>query len=167
MLAAGQHLAARQDRGAIRRIPIVPVYIMSKIDQRLWMEGNFMKAQKEKGLARSLGLFLCLSCVALVSCSGNLGSGSSGTSGSGTAVLSWTPPTTNTDSSPVDLAGFNIYTGTSAGNLRFLTTVSALDITTVVDNLATGTHFFAVTAVSVTGAESGFSNVESKTISPS
>ncbi len=39
-----------------------------------------------------------------------------------------------------------------------------MDTTTVVDKLATGTHFFAVAAVSVTRAESGFSNVESKTI---
>jgi hypothetical protein len=60
--------------------------------------------------------------------------------------------------------GFKIYTGTSAGNLQFRTIVGVLDTTTVVDKLAAGTHFFAVTAVSVTGAESGFSNVESKTI---
>jgi hypothetical protein len=60
--------------------------------------------------------------------------------------------------------GFKIYTGTSAGNLQFRTIVGVLDTTTVVDKLATGTHFFAVTAVSVTGAESGFSNVETKAI---
>jgi hypothetical protein len=42
--------------------------------------------------------------------------------------------------------------------------VSALDTTFVVENLAEGTYFFAVTAVSVTGTESSFSNIASKTI---
>jgi hypothetical protein len=123
---------------------------------------------KPKGKSLSFVLLLSFLATALVSCSS--GSDSSGvnasgfTGGSGTAVLSWAPPTTNTDGSPVDLVGFNIYAGTSSGNLQFRTTVGALDTTIVVDNLAAGTYFFAVTAVSVTGAESGFSNIASKTI---
>jgi hypothetical protein len=39
--------------------------------------------------------------------------------------------------------------------------VSELDTTVVIDKLPAGTHFFAVTAVSDTGAESVFSNIES------
>lgn len=84
--------------------------------------------------------------------------------GTGAAVLSWLPPVSNTDGSPVDLMGFMIYQGTSSGNLQAVRMVSAIDTTTVIDNLLPGTHFFSVTAVSVTGAESSFSNVESKTI---
>jgi hypothetical protein len=84
--------------------------------------------------------------------------------GTGAAVLSWSPPVSNTDGSPVDLMGFMIYQGTSSGNLQAVRVVSTIDTTTVIDNLLPGTHFFAVTAVSVTGAESSFSNVESKTI---
>ncbi len=35
----------------------------------------------------------------------------------GTATLSWTPPTQNTDGSPLtDLAGYRVYWGTSSGN---------------------------------------------------
>lgn len=123
---------------------------------------------KPQGKGLSFVLFLSFFATVLVSCGGGSDSdgvnNSSFTSGTGTAVLSWTPPTMDTDGLPVDLAGFGIYTGPSAGNLQFRTMVGALDTTVVVDNLPEGTHFFAVTAVSVTGAESAFSNIESKTI---
>lgn len=99
--------------------------------------------------------------------SGNLySSAPSGfTGGTGTAVLSWSPPTTNTDGSPVSLTGFNIHVGTSPSNLQPVLMVSAIETTTVLNGLAPGIHFFAVTAVSDTGAESTFSNIESRTIS--
>lgn len=86
------------------------------------------------------------------------------TGGTGTAVLSWSPPSTNTDGSPVSLTGFNIYVGTSPGNLKPILMVSATDTTTVLNGLLPGTYFFAVAAVSTTGAESALSNIESKTI---
>ncbi len=87
------------------------------------------------------------------------------TGGTGTAVLSWAPPTSNTDGAPVNLTGFNIYAGTSPSSLQRVLTVSAIDMTTVIEGLAPGTYFFAVTAIDDTGAESAFSNIESKTIS--
>ncbi len=64
----------------------------------------------------------------------------------------------------MNLAGFRIYVGTSPGDLQYLRTVGALDLTSTIDGLVPGTYFFAVTAVSDTGAESAFSNIESKTI---
>ena len=87
------------------------------------------------------------------------------TGGTGTAVLSWSPPSTNTDGSPVSLTGFNIYVGTSPSNLQPVLMVSAVETVTVLNGLPPGTYFFAVTAISNTGAESALSNVESKTIS--
>ncbi|MEE8263273.1 MAG: hypothetical protein V3R83_12495 [Gammaproteobacteria bacterium] len=42
--------------------------------------------------------------------------------------------------------------------------VSTIDTTVVVNGLATGTYYFAVTAVGISGAESTFSNIESKAI---
>jgi hypothetical protein len=42
--------------------------------------------------------------------------------------------------------------------------VSAIDTSVLVDGLPVGTVYFAVTALSVSGAESAFSNIESKTI---
>jgi hypothetical protein len=125
---------------------------------------------KPKWKSLSYTLLITFFAAAVVSCGGSGGANSGGVNisnpptGSGTAVLSWTPPTTNTDGSPLELAGFNIYAGTSSGNLQLQTSVSALDTTFVVENLAEGTYFFAVTAVSVTGTESSFSNIASKTI---
>jgi hypothetical protein len=79
----------------------------------------------------------------------------------GTADLSWTPPTTNEDGSPVTLTGFNIYAGTSPTSLLKIATVPATQTTFTVNGLPAGTTYFAVTAVSDT--ESAFSNIESKT----
>lgn len=85
--------------------------------------------------------------------------------GTGTAVLTWTPPSTNTDGSPLSLMGFVVYHGASPNALSAVRMVGALDTTAVVEQLPAGTHYFAITAVSVSGAESAFSNIERKIIS--
>jgi trimeric autotransporter adhesin len=82
----------------------------------------------------------------------------------GTADLSWIAPTTNEDGSPLTLASFNVYKGTSPSNLQKITSVGAGQTAFTVTGLAAGTYYFAVTAVSNTGAESTFSNVGNKTI---
>ena len=111
---------------------------------------------------------LALLLTLLVGCGGSGGGDSNTTSGftggTGTATLSWSPPAANTDGSPVNLTGFNIYVGTSQNNLQRYLMVSAIDTTTVISGLGPGTYFFAVTAISSTGAESAFSNIASKTI---
>ncbi len=80
----------------------------------------------------------------------------------GTADLSWIPPTTNEDGSPLTLTGFNIYQGSSATSLSKIATVSVSQTTYTVNSLPAGTYYFAVTAVGA--GESKKSNVESKTI---
>jgi len=81
----------------------------------------------------------------------------------GTADLSWYAPSTNVDDSPLtDLAGFNIYRGTSASNLQRIASVSASERTYRATNLSSGTHYFAVTATNLAGAESARSNIGSK-----
>ncbi|MGC8522484.1 MAG: putative Ig domain-containing protein [Steroidobacteraceae bacterium] len=84
----------------------------------------------------------------------------------GTADVSWTPPTTNTDGSTLtDLAGYNIYYGTSPTALTQKVQVSNIGLTNyVISGLASGTWYFAVTAYTSSGAESAMSNVASKTI---
>jgi trimeric autotransporter adhesin len=84
----------------------------------------------------------------------------------GSATLSWTPPTTNTDGSPLnDLAGYKVYWGTSQGNYPNSTTLANPGLTSyVVTNLASGTYFFVATAYNSAGVESSFSGVASKTI---
>lgn len=84
----------------------------------------------------------------------------------GSATLSWLPPTTNTDGSPLtNLAGFKIYWGTAPGSYSSSTTVMNPGLATyVVGNLTPNTYYFAVTALSSSGAESVFSNAASKTV---
>jgi hypothetical protein len=84
----------------------------------------------------------------------------------GSATLSWTPPTTNTDGSPLtNLAAYRVRWGTAAGNYTSSVTLNNPGLASyVVEGLAPGTYYFVVTALSSTGAESPFSNVANKTI---
>jgi hypothetical protein len=84
----------------------------------------------------------------------------------GSATLTWLPPTTNTDGSPLtNLAGYRIYWGTALGDYPNSTTLSNPGLTSyVVGNLAPGTYYFVATALNTTGGESVFSGVGSKTI---
>jgi hypothetical protein len=84
----------------------------------------------------------------------------------GSATLSWTPPTQNTDGSPLtNLAGYRIYWGTQQGSYPNSVTLNNAGLTSyVVESLAPGTWFFVATAVNTVGAESPFSGVASKTI---
>ena len=84
----------------------------------------------------------------------------------GSATLSWTPPTENTDGSAItNLAGFRIQYGTSAGALTQTIEVNNAGLATyVVTGLASGSWFFAVRAYNTAGAESANSSVVSKTI---
>jgi hypothetical protein len=84
----------------------------------------------------------------------------------GSATLSWSVPTQNTDGTPLtDLAGYHIYYGTQAGS--WTSTITVLDATEtsyVVAGLAAGTYYFAIVAFNAEGADSPQSNVGTKTI---
>ncbi|HLZ99666.1 MAG TPA: putative Ig domain-containing protein [Steroidobacteraceae bacterium] len=84
----------------------------------------------------------------------------------GSATLNWTPPTTNTDGSPLtDLSGFIIYYGTSASSLsQQISLTDPASSSYVVPSLTAGTWYFAVKATTTSGVDSGFSNTASKTI---
>jgi hypothetical protein len=84
----------------------------------------------------------------------------------GSATLSWTPPTQNTDGSAIsNLAGYRIYYGNSAGSLTNSINVTNPGLTAyTVANLGSGTTYFGITAYTAGGVESGFSNIGSKTI---
>lgn len=85
---------------------------------------------------------------------------------SDTATLEWLAPTTTTDGSPLNyLVGYRIYYGKNV--TRMDTTIELRNpgvLTYVVENLAPGTYYFAVTAVTTTG-ESRRSNAGRKIIS--
>jgi hypothetical protein len=85
----------------------------------------------------------------------------------GTAMLSWQAPTQYIDGSSLpasQLAAYRVYQGASAGSLVRVAEVDGLTLAFNVQSLPSGTHYFAVTAVTLAGAESALSAVGSKTI---
>lgn len=84
----------------------------------------------------------------------------------GSATLSWQPPTQNTDGSALtNLAGYKVYWGTSQGTYPNSVTLNNPGLATyVLGNLVSGTYFFVVTSFNTIGTESVRSNSASKTI---
>jgi hypothetical protein len=84
----------------------------------------------------------------------------------GSATLSWTPPTTNTDGSPLtNLAGYRVHWGSAIGSYTSSVRLDNPGLASyVVEGLAPGTYYFVVTALNSAQVESQFSNVASKTI---
>jgi hypothetical protein len=84
----------------------------------------------------------------------------------GTATLTWDAPTTNNDGSTLtNLAGYRLAYGQTQGSLDNSVQITNTGLTTyTVNNLASGTWYFALYAVNGTGAESDASNIANKTI---
>ena len=77
--------------------------------------------------------------------------------------LTWTPPTTNTDGTPVtDLAGFKLYVGNASGSYQQSIDVGNQTSYTLSALNDGATYYFAVTAYDTTGFESAFSSELSK-----
>ena len=88
------------------------------------------------------------------------------TASSGAVTLNWTPPTENTDGTPLtNLSGYDIHYGTSSHAYTQTVTVANPGIAAyVVDNLSPGKYYFSVTAVNSQGAESPLSSEVSTTV---
>jgi hypothetical protein len=86
--------------------------------------------------------------------------------GTGTALLSWQPPTQREDGAPLeDLAGYRVYYGTDSAGLDQLIVLNNGGLTSfLVENLAEGQWFFIITAVDSGGRESVPSDMASKVI---
>ena len=84
----------------------------------------------------------------------------------GSATVSWMPPTQNSDGSALtNLAGFIIYYGTNSASLGQSVQVAGTGLTSyTVSSLPSGTWYFAVAAYTSTGVQSDLSNTSSKTI---
>ncbi|MEW5742654.1 MAG: fibronectin type III domain-containing protein [Myxococcota bacterium] len=82
------------------------------------------------------------------------------------AKLAWDPPTRNQDGTPLtDLKGYEIHYGPSPGNYTRSVTLNDPAATSFqIDNLPSGTWYFALKAVDTSGNVSTFSNEASKTI---
>jgi hypothetical protein len=87
-------------------------------------------------------------------------------SSNGTATLSWVPPSTNVDGTPVtNLAGYRIAYGQSSSNLAQSVDIPSATVTSaVIENLSAGTWYFAVKAYTSTRVESDLSNLAQKTV---
>ena len=82
-------------------------------------------------------------------------------------TLSWRPPTTNVDGTPVtDIAGFRVFYGEAAGQYSHSLLVASPDVTTVlIEGLAPATTwYFSVKAFTTGQVESDYSAEVSKTL---
>jgi hypothetical protein len=84
----------------------------------------------------------------------------------GTASLSWTPVTRNTNGTVLaNLAGYRVHCGMSANAMNTVVTLSNPSLTNyLVTNLSSGTWYFGLTAYTANGVESSLSNIGQKTI---
>jgi len=91
---------------------------------------------------------------------------SSGSTGSGSATLSWVPPTQNSNGTTLtNLAGYRIYYGTSANAMNQTIQVANAGLSRyVVENLSSATWYFTVRAYTTAGVESAASNTATKTV---
>jgi hypothetical protein len=86
-------------------------------------------------------------------------------SGNGMATVSWDAPTTTTTGTMLsNLSGYRIYYGLSESDLSQVVNVGVNLQTYAIDNLGSGTWYFAVRAVTQLGVESELSQIVSKTI---
>jgi hypothetical protein len=111
-------------------------------------------------MTRTIKLSVCIAFFLFLSGCG--GGGSSGVSikdqGDGTALVSWNPPTENTDGSILmDLAGYRIYYGNSPGNYDNTITINIGLSSYLVESLGASDWYFAMTAFNSLGIESGYS----------
>jgi hypothetical protein len=88
-------------------------------------------------------------------------------SATGSATLSWMPPTENSDGSALtDLAGYRLHYGRSQTGLDQTIVINNVSLSSyVVENLSAGTWYFALVTVNARGTTSTMSSVASKTIS--
>ncbi len=88
------------------------------------------------------------------------------TSGDSAATLVWSPPLQGVDGRALPtLAGYRVYHGTDAEDLTPVAELNNPGLTSfVMERLASGVHYFAVTAYTSEGVESDWSNIGTKRV---
>ena len=77
----------------------------------------------------------------------------------GEITLSWNPPTTNEDGTPItDLAGYTVYYGTESGNYSQSTNVGNVTTYQAIGLTDGATYYFSVTAHDTSGNESAYAD---------
>jgi len=102
-----------------------------------------------------------LMALGLASCadkgSSEVGTFDDGGASSAQVTLAWDAPTVSDDGALLeDLAGYNVYDGSSPGEYTMVTNVGSVTRFTT-ESLSAGTYYFAVTAYDTSGNESDFS----------
>jgi hypothetical protein len=84
----------------------------------------------------------------------------------GSVTLSWLPPTTNTNGTPLtNLSGYKIYYGTNASSLNQSVQITNSGISSyVIENLSPATWYFSLVSYNSSNVESPLSQVVSKEI---
>jgi putative Ig domain-containing protein/fibronectin type III domain protein len=83
----------------------------------------------------------------------------------GTATVSWQPPTANTNGTAIsNLAGFTVYYGTSQSSYKSVKVANPGLTSYTIDNLSAGTYYFTVAAYNTAGMASASGPIASKTI---
>lgn len=79
--------------------------------------------------------------------------------GMASLTLRWNAPTQNADGSPLtDLAGYRIYYGTASGDYTETIRINSAGVTSyMIEHLAPGRYFLAMTSVNADGLESDYS----------
>jgi hypothetical protein len=106
-------------------------------------------------------LLIAFASFSLAACEGDIEP-----EGTGTATLSWIPPTERADGSPLEtLSGYRIVYGEASHSYdRSILLPNAVQTRYVVEGLTEGTWYFAVRAIDIQGLESAPSAEVSKTI---
>lgn len=86
----------------------------------------------------------------------------------GSALISWQAPTSRADGSPLtadQIAGYELFhSADSANGLTRLTSLGNSELSIVVEDLAAGTHYFALATKDVSGLQSAMSSTITVTI---
>jgi hypothetical protein len=83
----------------------------------------------------------------------------------GAAEVSWSASTTDTSGNPAEAMGYKVYYGRAPGTYEQSVPIpNAGVVSAVIEDLTSGTWYFAVTALDAAGMESDLSNEASKTI---
>lgn len=99
------------------------------------------------------------------STSGGGGTTTPPSSGSGSATVSWQPPTANTNGTAIkNLAGYTVYYGTNTNNYTSVKLANPGLTSYTISNLPAGSYSFAVVAYNTAGETSQYSSVVTKTI---
>jgi hypothetical protein len=118
------------------------------------------------GIAIALSVAACGSANVSVQGSGGTATPNQVQLFAGSATLNWSPVTEDTNGVVLtDLAGYEVYYGTSASDMDInIELPNPTQTTYLVTNLAPGTWYFAVAAYTSGGTQGVLSNVASKTI---